>query len=189
MKPFVIHTDACKIERGLGAVLLQQNFQNTTPTNSRKSNVHTQQPNMKLLMSLVMSIRHWAPYLKIAKFTVVVDHHALVVPLVKEHFSLYTMPNILEELVSDLLNKLKVKNNGSLTDKYLRAQALANLRTYGYIEHPPCVSGYKIPLKLTDSIPGHSKPQKLSQIESAFLQAQSHELLLTEKIQHSTGSL
>ena len=27
-KPFVIHTDACKVGRGLGAVLLQQNFKN-----------------------------------------------------------------------------------------------------------------------------------------------------------------
>ena len=92
-------------------------------------------------------------------------------PLIKERFARYTTPNILEELVSDLLNKLKVKNNGSNTDKYLRAQALANLHAYRYIDpdHPPCVPGYKIPLKLTDNTPVHSKPRKISQIESAFL--------------------
>ena len=34
-------------------------------------------------MSLGMSIRHWAPYLRIAKFTAVVDHHALVFLITK----------------------------------------------------------------------------------------------------------
>ena len=103
--------------------------------------------------------------------------------LVKERFAQYTTPNILQELVSELLNKLKVKNNGSLTDKYLRAQAYANLHAYGYIDpdHPPCVPGYKMLLKLTDNTPVHIKHQKISQIESAFLQARTHEFLLTKE--------
>ena len=88
MKPFIIHTDACKVGRGLGAVLLQQNFKNDWRPVAYYSNKLTEVERAHSAteleaMSLVMAIRHWAPYLRIAKFTAVVDHHALIFLITK----------------------------------------------------------------------------------------------------------
>ena len=88
MKPFIIHTDACKVGRGLGAVLLKQSFKNDWRPVAYYSNKLTEVERAHSAteleaMSLVMAIRHWAPYLRIAKFTAVVDHHALIFLITK----------------------------------------------------------------------------------------------------------
>ena len=82
-KPFVIHTDACKAGRGLGAVLLQQNqevkwrpvaYHSTRLTEAERAHSATDLE----AMASVYAIRHWSPYLRLSKFTAVVDQHALI---------------------------------------------------------------------------------------------------------------
>ena len=49
-------------------------------------------------------------------------------------FDRYHKVVILDELLTEIIEKLKVDNVGSETEKYLRAQALANLQAYGFID-------------------------------------------------------
>jgi hypothetical protein len=81
-KPFTIHVDACKNGRGPGAVLLQHNGKHWRPVayfscKLRKGETAWSATELEA-MALVYAIRHWSPYLKVQKFTCVVDHHALI---------------------------------------------------------------------------------------------------------------
>ena len=82
-KPFTLHVDSCKNGRGPGAVLLQQNEQGDWRPVSyfscrlRKGEQAWSATELEA-MGLVYAIRHWSPYLKIQKFTAIVDHHALI---------------------------------------------------------------------------------------------------------------
>ena len=82
-KPFTIHVDSCKNGRGPGAVLLQQNDQGDWRPVSyfscrlRKSE-HAWSATELEAMGLVYAIRYWSSYLKVQKFTAIVDHHALI---------------------------------------------------------------------------------------------------------------
>ena len=82
-KPFVIHVDSCKNGRGPGAVLLQYNDQSELrpvayfSCRLRKGETSWSATELEA-MGLVYAIRYWSPYLKVQKFTAVVDHHALI---------------------------------------------------------------------------------------------------------------
>ena len=82
-KPFVIHVDSCKNGRGPGAVLLQYNDQGDLrpvayfSCRLRKGETSWSATELEA-MGLVYAIRYWSPYLKVQKFTAVVDHHALI---------------------------------------------------------------------------------------------------------------
>jgi len=82
-KPFVIHVDSCKNGRGPGAVLLQYNNQSELrpvayfSCRLRKGETSWSATELEA-MGLVYAIRYWSPYLKVQKFTAVVDHHALI---------------------------------------------------------------------------------------------------------------
>ena len=82
-KPFTIHVDACKTGRGPGAVLLQQdskaNWRPVAYFSVRLRNKeHTWSATELEAMGLVYAIRHWSKYLRIQRFTAIVDHSALV---------------------------------------------------------------------------------------------------------------
>ena len=112
-------------------------------------------------------------------------------PRVRVIFEKFELPDVLAELISDIKEKLNIGGKDPRIEKFLRAQVLANLDCYGYPdpEKPPTVPGYSMPLKLTDNIPVHSKPQKFSTLESAFLQARIHEFIKNGKLRPSEGSL
>ena len=82
-KPFMLHVDSCKNGRGPGAVLLQQNEESDWRPVSyfscrlRKGETSWSATELEA-MGLVYAIRYWSPYLKVQKFTAVVDHHALI---------------------------------------------------------------------------------------------------------------
>jgi transposase InsO family protein len=82
-KPFVLHVDSCKNGRGPGAVLLQRNeVDDLRPVayfscRLRKGEQAWSATELEA-MGLVYSIRYWSPYLKVQKFTAIVDHHALI---------------------------------------------------------------------------------------------------------------
>ena len=82
-KPFTLHVDSCKNGRGPGAVLLQQNdkghWRPVSYFSCRlRKGEHAWSATELEAMGLVYAIRHWSPYLKIQKFTAIVDHHALL---------------------------------------------------------------------------------------------------------------
>jgi hypothetical protein len=82
-KPFVLHVDACRNGRGIGAVLLQQNENNDWRpvayySYRLKEGERTRCATELEAMALVYAIKHWSPYLRIQEFTAIVDHHALL---------------------------------------------------------------------------------------------------------------
>jgi hypothetical protein len=82
-KPFTLHVDSCKNGRGPGAVLLQQNKEGEWRPVSYfscrlRKGEHAWSATELEAMGLVYAIRHWSSYLKIQKFTAIVDHHALI---------------------------------------------------------------------------------------------------------------
>lgn len=82
-KPFCLHVDACRIGRGLGAVLLQKNERgHWRPVSyysyKLKDGERTRCATELEAMGLVYAIRHWARYLRVQEFAAIVDHHALL---------------------------------------------------------------------------------------------------------------
>ena len=82
-KPFTLHVDACRIGRGLGAVLLQQNAQQHWRPGAYysyrlKAGERTRCATELEAMGLIYSIRHWSKYLRVQAFGAIVDHHALL---------------------------------------------------------------------------------------------------------------
>jgi RNase H-like domain found in reverse transcriptase/Reverse transcriptase (RNA-dependent DNA polymerase)/Integrase zinc binding domain/Integrase core domain len=82
-KPFVVHVDACRIGRGIGAVLLQQNERGDWRpvayySYRLKEGERTRCATELEAMALVYAIKHWSAYLRVQEFTAIVDHHALI---------------------------------------------------------------------------------------------------------------
>ena len=82
-KPFVLHVDACRIGRGIGAVLLQQNHKGDWRPVAYYSYRLTEGERTRCAteleaMALVYAIKYWSPYLRVQEFTAIVDHHALI---------------------------------------------------------------------------------------------------------------
>jgi RNase H-like domain found in reverse transcriptase len=82
-KPFVLHVDASRIGRELGAVLLQQNeTKHCRPVAyyfyKLKEGERTRCATELEAIALVYAIRHWSRYLRVQEFTAIVDHHALL---------------------------------------------------------------------------------------------------------------
>jgi hypothetical protein len=82
-KPFVIHVDASRIGRGLGAVLLQKNEKGhwrpvAYYSYKLKDGERTRCATELEAMALVYAVRHWARYLRVQEFTAIVDHHSLL---------------------------------------------------------------------------------------------------------------
>jgi RNase H-like domain found in reverse transcriptase len=82
-KPFVLHVDASRTGRGLGAVLLQQNERKhwrpvAYYSYKLKEGERTRCATELEAMALVYAIRHWSRYLRVQEFTAIVDHHALL---------------------------------------------------------------------------------------------------------------
>ena len=82
-KPFVLHVDACRVGRGIGAVLLQQNHKGDWRPVAYYSYRLTEGERTRCAteleaMALVYAIKYWSPYLRVQEFTAIVDHHALV---------------------------------------------------------------------------------------------------------------
>jgi hypothetical protein len=81
-KPFCLHVDTSK-ERGIGAVLCQKDFKGDwRPVSYYSVRLRGRENEWSAseleAMGLVYAIRHWSTYLKVQKFTAVVDHSALV---------------------------------------------------------------------------------------------------------------
>jgi len=112
-------------------------------------------------------------------------------PSVKSRFESFISKEVLNILITDITTKLDICDKDKEIEKYLRAQALANLDCYGYPDpdNPPTIPGYMMPLKLEDNIPIFSGPQKLTLLETAFLKARINEFLRTGKVRASDSSM
>jgi transposase InsO family protein len=82
-KPFVVHVDACRVGRGIGAVLLQQNERGDWRpvayySYRLKEGERTRCATELEAMALVYAIKHWSSYLRVQEFSAIVDHHALL---------------------------------------------------------------------------------------------------------------
>ena len=106
-------------------------------------------------------------------------------------FDLFADKTVLQALIEDINNKLNINKQNEEVEKFLKAQAIANLDCYGYPDpdKPPTIPGYSMPLKLKDNVPVYTGPQRYAIIESAFLKARVHEFTTSGKIEEAEESM
>jgi hypothetical protein len=94
-------------------------------------------------------------------------------PLVAARFALFPA-NVRADLLEELLTKLDISTKQGVTlERFMRAQAIANLDTFGYPDpySPPTVPGYTFRIQTIHDKPIYKNPTRFNQQESAYLDA------------------
>ena len=181
-KPFVIHVDSCKNGRGPGAVLLQYNDQSELrpvayfSCRLRKGETSWSATELEA-MGLVYAIRYWSPYLKVQKFTAVVDHHALIWlvtrPAKTANGRILHWISDLQEYHFDIIHKAGVK--------HIDADAISRLLHYSdlpqrYPDSNDIVPPVDAPVTAEDNVKLHKQ----------MIEARDYYLYLTSKTKIGT---
>ena len=111
-------------------------------------------------------------------------------PLVAARFALFP-PARRADLIKELLEELDISTKqGVKLERFMRAQALANLDTFGYPDpySPPTIPGYTFRIETTHDKPIYKNPTRFTQQESAFLDARIYELVNLTKVEPAPNS-
>ena len=111
-------------------------------------------------------------------------------PLVAARFALFPA-NVRADLLEELLTKLDISTNQGVTlERFMRAQAIANLDTFGYPDPytPPTIPGYTFRIQTVHDQPIYKNPTRFNQQETAFLEARVYELVNLTKVEPAPNS-
>jgi len=110
--------------------------------------------------------------------------------LVASRFALFTN-EVRTTLISDIMEKLDIsKQFGDDLERYMRAQALANLDVFGYPDpyDQPTIPGYTFRIQTIHENPIYLPTQRFNQQETAFLEARLYELVNVAKVEQAPKS-
>jgi len=176
-KPFMLHVDSCKNGRGPGAVLLQQNEEKDWRPVSyfscrlRKGETSWSATELEA-MGLVYAIRYWSSYLKVQKFTAVVDHHALIWlvtrPAKTANGRILHWISDLQEYTFDIIHRLGTQ--------HLDADAISRLLQYSDLPQQ-----YPDSSDLVPPVTGPVDNEMLVDVYKQMIQQRDYYLYLTSK--------
>ena len=111
-------------------------------------------------------------------------------PLVAARFALFPAARR-ADLIKELLEDLDISTKqGVKLERFMRAQAIANLDTFGYPDpySPPTIPGYTFRIETTHDQPIYKNPTRFNQQEAAFLDARIYELVNLTKVEPAPNS-